>query len=504
MRGGGVGGARASRAAGGSAVRLGVAALLGLAGGVALMGDAEAQEFRGRLLTTGRYVQVRPLDLDSVALDATVEVDGRRQFEGRPVACVGATCTYYRSADPEHAVVLTQDLSFTAWGLGMEGLSATALLRGRADVGGAFQWPRSDDPFDAILAYAELARERWRVRVGRQRTLSGLGFSGFDGVDARVQALSWLRVEGYGGRSLARGLEEPLHEALQAIEDFVPDQDAWLVGAAAEAQGPAASAVGVRYQREILSSRGALISERASVDTRTGLLRPLGVQAALDWDVAFDRIGKAHLTLQLPLQQGRMVLEATARRYLPYFELWTIWGFFSPVAYHEAELQARWTPRPGATVWASGARRAYEDADAPIIFSKLTDDATRFSAGARVRLPGALTAEGSYRLENGFGAYLGSGDAGVSWRPHEALSVGVRGSAFQQIMEFRVGEGVVLGAGAFVNAELTRRIRLAGGMDIYRQAFENRPAAEDWNQTRGWASVEITFGDDPGLAGRSR
>lgn len=489
---------------GGAAARLCVAALVALSACATLAHEAFAQDVRGRLLTSARYVQVRPLDLDSVPLDATREVDGRRELDGRPVACVGATCTYYRSASPEHAVVLTQDLSLTAWGLGTQGLSATLLLRGRADLGGAFQWPRSDDPFDPILAYAELARERWRVRLGRQRTLSGLGFSGFDGVDARVQALPWLRVQGYGGRSLARGLEEPLHEALDALEDFVPDQEAWLVGAALEAEAPAATAVGVRYQREIVTNRGALLSERASVDARTGLLRPVGLQAALDWDVAFARVGKAHLTAQLPLPDGGLVLEATARRYLPYFDLWTIWGFFSPVAYHEAELQARWTPRPGATVWASGARRAYEDAEAPIILRPLTDEATRFAAGARVRLPRALVVEGSYRLENGFGAYLGSGDVGVGWRPAERLSVGMRASAFQQIMEFRVGEGVVLGAGAFADAQVADRVRLAGGVDVYRQAFENRPTAADWNQTRAWGSIEFTFGEDPGLAGRSR
>lgn len=501
-RGGSGTGAR--RVGGAAAARLWVAIVVALGGGATLVQEAFGQDVRGRLLTSARYVQVRPLDLDSVPLDATLEVEGRRELDGRPVACVGATCTYYRSASPEHAVVLTQDLSFTAWGLGTQGLSATVLLRGRADLGGGFEWPRSDDPFDPILAYAELARERWRVRLGRQRTLSGLGFSGFDGVDARVQALPWLGVQGYGGRSLARGLEEPLHQALDALEDFVPDQEAWLIGAALEAEAPAASAVGVRYQREIVTNRGALLSERASVDARTGLLRPVGLQAALDWDVAFGRVGKAHVTAQLPLRDGRLVLEATARRYLPYFELWTIWGFFSPVAYHEAEVQARWTPRPGATVWASGARRGYEDAEAPIIQRPLTDEATRFVAGARVRLPGSVGVQGSYRLENGFGAYLGSGDMGVTWRPGDRLSLGARGSAFQQIMEFRVGEGVVLGVGAFADAQVMNRVRLAGGVDVYRQAFENRPAAADWNQTRGWGSVEITFGEDPGLAGRSR
>lgn len=474
-----------------------------LAGLLALAGPADAQDLRGRLVTSARYVQIRPLDLDSVALASTVpDPDGGRLFEGRPVACVGETCTYYRSEDPEHAVVLTEDLSFTAWGLGMEGLSATVLLRGRLDAGGTFEWPRSDDPFDAILAYAELSRADYRLRLGRQRTLSGLGFSAFDGLEARYSPLDWLTLDGYGGRSLARGLEEPRHEALSALESFVPDQEAWLFGAAARMRARAGTGVGLRYQREILTNRGALISERASVDARTAALRPVLLEGAADWDVAFGRLGKAHLTAQLPVADRDLVLEATARRYLPYFELWTIWGFFSPVGYAEAELQARWAPRPGTTLWGSAALRDYEETDAPIIFFPLTDEARRFTAGARTRLRPGVTLDATYRLEDGFGSWLSSGDAALTWRPSERLSLGLRGSALQQIMEFRVGEGVVLGGGGLFEAELSRSLRLSAGVDVYRQTFENRPSAADWNQTRGWATLEVGFGEDPGLAGR--
>jgi hypothetical protein len=56
-------------------------------------------------------------------------------------------------------------------------------------------------------------------------------------------------------------------------------------------------------------------------------------------------------------------VEATVRRYLPYFELHTIWGVFSPVAYHELELRGSWGGEP-LGLWASGSYRAYQDAHA--------------------------------------------------------------------------------------------------------------------------------------------
>lgn len=493
----------ASRPAAAGRLVLACALLAGAAGAGAA--PADGQGYRGRLLTTGRYVQVRPLVKDTVLrTDVTVDEDGRTFFDGHPVVCVGERCSFYRAADVEHAVVLTQDVTATAWGFGVQGLSATLLLRGRADVGGAFEWPRSDDPFDALLAYAELTREDWRVRLGRQRTVSGLGFSGYDGVEGQYQALPWLLLEAYGGRSLARGLEEPRHEALEGIEPFLPDRNAWLLGGAVHAEPFAGTSAALRYQREIWSDRSALISERASLDVRTDALSPVALEGALDWDVAFGRVGKAHLRARTPLLDGRLVLEATARRYLPYFELWTIWGFFSPVGYREGELQARWVPRPHLSVWGGAGVREYEDHDAPVILIPLTDDARWLALGGRVGLPRGFGFTGSYRFEDGFGAWLSSGDASLSWRRGDRFGVDVHGTAFQQIQEFRIGEGVVLGGGVGADVAVTRRIRLSGGLDVYRQTFENRPSAVDWNQTRGWTSLEVTLGEDPGLGGRPR
>jgi hypothetical protein len=164
------------------------------------------QGVRGSAVSTARYIEIRPITQDSVARDQVTQLpDGSFEYQGRPVFCVpGLDCVFYRPLDRESAVAFAQDVDFTAWGLGASGLSVTAALRARADVSGDFIWPRSDDHFDAILAYAEYDREPVRLRLGRPRTTGGLGFYGFDGLSILVERSRRWSVEAYGGRSLAR------------------------------------------------------------------------------------------------------------------------------------------------------------------------------------------------------------------------------------------------------------------------------------------------------------
>ena len=464
-------------------------------------GRADAQELRGSLSSMARYIEMRPIARDTVdSASTTINEKGQRVFEGRPVFCFGETCTFYRPAAVENTVALAQDLSVTAWGFGVEGLSATILLRARQDLGGDFTWPRYDDPFDAVLAYAELARERYRLRLGRQRSLSGLGFYAFDGLSANGTAFPWLNIELYGGRSLARALEEPRHEALQGVENFIPDNEAWLLGAAAELHtGNVAGTI--RYQREIWSDRAALISERASADFRAGIPGLVNVEAAADYDVAYGRIGKAHITLRRQFLENRLSVEATGRRYLPFFELWTIWGVFSPVAYHEAELQAGYRVSPRLDVWASAGYRRYEDTNAEIFIAPAEDHTVNVALRARERVSDQWTLDGEYRMERGFGAFLSSGEASANWLVSARLRLGAYVTAFQQILEFRTGESAVLGGGINADFAVTNALQLNAGATLYRQAFDNRPSAVDWTQKRAWLGVDIAFGRDPGMRG---
>lgn len=481
--------------------------VIALLGGAALastisISPVAAQGVRGTVQMFGRTVEMRPLLQDTVSIDL-VEVDenGRLMFDGKPAYCTGGpTCDYWRSLPTETAAVLTADVSFTAWGLGIQGLSATGLFRVRGDAGADFVWPQSQNTFDAMLGYLQYVRGDFRIRGGRQRTLSGLGFSGFDGLDVMWEAAEWVRLEGYAGRSLARGLYEPRHEALRGLENFHTDQDAYLFGGYAEFEPTPGSTVSLRYQREIWRDRSALVSERASLDFRTTELRPVTLFGAADWDFAFGNLGKAHLTAQAPWQRANLLFEATARRYRPYFELWTIWGYFSPVAYNEGEFRVTWSGIPNLRIYALGSYLKYEDSNTSSLpWGDLEDDIARYGVGASWTPSEKFFMEGEYLFQCCSGAYLSSGEARLRWQPHWRFGLTGYGTAFQQIQEFRIGEGVGIGGGLTADVGLTRRSALSGGISTYRLTYKNQPANEDWDQLRGWIGLRVDFGKDPGM-----
>lgn len=460
-----------------------------------------AQGVRGSAQTTVRYYEIRPLVDDTIAFeDVEARDDGTFYFDGRQVVCnTTAFCVRFVSGAKQGAAMLTQDVGMTAWGLGIEGLSATVQLRGRADIGGdAFQWPRADDPFDAILGYAELLRGDFRVRAGRLQNASGLGFSSYDGAHVLYTPFRVLRVQFFGGRSLAKGLYEPRHEALEGIEQFFPDRNAAIFGGEVEVGPWPHTNIAARYQREIWWDRSALVSERASVDVTSSVLAPLQVRAGLDYDFAFGRVGKANLNVSAPVHE-RVMLEARASRYVPYFELWTIWGYFNPVGYHQIEGRAAWRARDGLQLRGSVGYRRYEDAHAPVIFDELARDAVSAQVDAVWNATSRITLDGSYRLERGYGAYLGSADLSARYQWNERVGFSLDGTAFQQIEQFRLGDGVVLGGGGSIDVHVTSFADLSGGAHVYRQTWDNRSGDPDWNQVRAWAALRVGFGRDPGL-----
>lgn len=464
-------------------------------------GPVRAQGVRGWIGTTVQMVEIRPLGLDTIPRSAvTFTENGQGTSQGQPVDCSkGDFCTRYGVLPEVRAAVGTQDLSLTAWGFGVQGLSFTTLLRARTNMGGDFAWPRSDDDFDALLGYGQLARGPVRLRVGRQEVRSGLGFSGFDGGSVAL-TVGDVRLESYGGRSMARGLREPANEALRGLEVFLPDQSVYLFGAAVRTRVRGTSLTG-RYHREVLADRSGLASERASLDF-SSVFPVVRINGSLDYDWGFGRVGKGHLTVSMPFSEGHWVVETTARRYMPYFDLSTIWGFFEPVAYSEVEAKVGWSPGSTFATWLSGGRREYEDAHTTSVVDLLTDDGWRAGAGLQWRLHDQWRLEGSYRLEWGPGASLSSGDLAARYSPSDRLSVTATGMTFQQIAEFRVGEGRAVGGGLSFDLGVSSRARLAGGVTVLRHRNEGGVQDSPWNQTRAWTGLRIAVGDDPGLTAR--
>lgn len=461
-----------------------------------------AQGTRGWASSSVRYFELRPLQLDTAAPgDVVVDAEGRPRVDGNPVSCTpGLPCTFLRPAATRSAVVGSQDVGFTAWGFGMEGLSFTGLVRARDRLSGELDWPLADDPFDVLVAYAQLQRSQLRVRMGRQDTPSGLGFSGFDGAAARWDGTGWW-VEGFGGRSLARGLNETRREALRGIEDFVPDQEAWLWGAAAGARWVRTS-VSARYQREIIGDRSGLVAERAALDVSTVLPAGIRVRASGDYDVPFDRVGKAHLTLQRAIGDGRWLAEIEARRYVPYFELSTIWGFFSPVAYHEGRLRLSAGLARNVGLRVSLAAREYGDASVPTVFAPLEDRGYQAELDGQWSPSERVQLQATWQLDWGTSAFLHAIDTSVGVQLSSTLRLQVTGTSFQQFEAYRLGDGRAWGGGLSFDFAASDRVRLEGGGLVLRQDAGRGGNDDVWNQTRSWFGLRYTFGNDPALRRR--
>lgn len=466
----------------------------------AFPGNAAAQSYRGWVASSVHMVELRPIGVDTVPRSsALASPEGGFTFDGYQVTCGTSTCSGLLPLAKERTFLATQDVGLTYWGLGVQGLSVTALVRIRADLGGEATWPRYDDEFDAMLGYAQLIRGPVRVRAGRQEIRSGLGFSAFDGVSGSFDQ-GRLRVTGYGGRSLARGLREPTNEAVRALDDFFVDKGVYLLGASATGRQGRVSFTG-RYQREILSDRSGLESERASLDVNATL--PFArVSGSLDYDFVFRRPGKGDITVAAPLDGGRWLVEVSGRRYVPYFQLSTIWGFFEPVSYHEARARVGWSGSPTLGLWIGGGVRSYGDTQTPIVLTALKDTGWRGDASARWAFAEAWSVDASYQLEWGSGAFLSSGDARVRFQATDRVAAAVSLSTFQQIEEYRLGEGRAVGLGGSVDVLVTERIDVLGGFSITRHRDGGTVFTSPWNQSRAWTSLRWAVGEDPGLANR--
>ena len=429
--------------------RSGWAALAGLLAASGWGSPLLGQHVRLTGTTTVRYIELAPMERDSVPVEQTVG-DGVRRVtvDDRVVSCFSgeAFCSYFRTGSAVHTSPAHQDLAVSAWGFG-QGLRAFARLRGRTVLSGQDDlWPRADDAFDALEAYLEYHGPWLRLRAGRQFETSGLGYYNFDGVATQVRPTRPVSLTGFAGRSLIRGLNEAhSSSALRAVEGLAPDEPAWLLGGritVGPLRGASASLV---YQREIRDDRLALYSERAAVDV-VGRLYGWTLDASLETDLAASDLNEARA--RLSWRPGTAWSVATQLQfYRPFFETWTIWGAFAPVGFTEAQVSAGW--RPARRPWSlegAAAFRSYDETGASASFGETRTDGWRVTGAASLGLAEQWRAQAGARLDIGFGAARAAADARLERRFGPATVVGVNVTAFERAYEFRVDEGLVLGA----------------------------------------------------------
>ena len=481
---------------------------LALVGSIVLAAaaNAPAQGVRITGVTSVQAVDLRPLVDDSVPVgEATGTGPYRQLSDGRLVRCIEGEpfCRFRSSGNRELVAPLVQDLRAVAWGFG-EGISLQAHVRARGSLGGADAvWPRSDDEFDAIEAWLEVDRGPIRTRLGRQWAVGGLGVYNYDGA-----SLLWrrgrARLEAFGGRSLVAGLNEPIDgSGLGAVDDLPPDESGWLIGLAAHSALWSRGAVGGTWQRVVRGDRAALYSDRIAADATW---RQFGTTAdvSLAWDVTGAVVNDARLRVARPLR-ANVTASLEASRHRPFFEAWTIWGAFSPVAFDEVRATADWRNRTGVLgLSLRGASRRYGETNAGLESTPLRRDGWRAGVGADWSPDEHWLAYGDYDVDIGFGASRSDIVAGTRWMPDESRWVGVAASGLQHIYEFRVGTGRVTGLRVDAGTRVVGGMRLVADAALYKHHLTGGAPSPDWSQRRFSIRLEWTAGRDPGEAGMQR
>ena len=436
-----------------------VATCLVLAAG----GGAQAQGIRVNGVTTARYIELRPLNtLEKVGL-----------------------------------VPLTQDLNVNIWGLGT-GVRLYGEFRGRVAAGDDIDvWPQADDPFDVVAAYAEIDRTKFRVRAGRQWKTSSLGFYNFDGASLLVRPANVFTLELYGGWSLLPGESDQIADAaIAGIEPYAPDETRNLLGGEIKLRLGPRVLLTTLYQREITTDRSALHAERFAADGTVRLGR-LTLDGGVESDLANEVINEARVRLDLPLgAQFSTALEA--RRYRPYFDLWTIWGAFNPIGFSEALGTASWqAPGGRASLRLGGGLRRYDADDAGVTWERLRDDGWRVLADAAVTPTRLLTITGGYRADIGFGASRSQGDVSAQLNINGGSYIGFNLAAFQMISELQISDGTVYGFGTNAAFKLPRDTRIGWNFAVYHHDQRKPATTTDWSQLRGTVFVEWSVGTNP-------
>jgi hypothetical protein len=470
-----------------------------IAGAVSSSG-VRAQGIRISGVTSMQAVDLRPLIDDSVAVGSTTGTGPYRVLaDGRLVRCIEgeAYCRYRSSGARELVAPVVQDLRAVAWGFG-EGISAQAHVRARGSlVSATAQWPRADDAFDAIEAWLEIDRGAARARLGRQWVVGGLGVFNYDGASL-VLRRGRTRFEAFGGRSLVAGLNEPVAGAeLGAIDDLPPDENGWLLGISASSRIGSRGSASATWQRVIRADRAALYSDRVAADASW---RAFGAtaDASLSWDVSTREVNEASLQVSRAITTG-FTGSLEARRHRPFFEAWTIWGAFSPVAFDETSATVSWRNRTG-TLGAEvrGASRRYDETNAGLESAPLKRDGWRAGAGADWLPREHWMVYANYDVDIGFGASRSDIVAGARWMPDESRWLGIAASGLQHIYEFRVGTGRVNGVRLEGGTRIAADTRVVVDAALYAHRLSGADASPNWSQRRFLVRLEWTVGRDPG------
>lgn len=467
--------------------------------------ELRAQEYRLRLDTRAQQISYRGVTLDSLPIADTISTPGSGPTspEGFAVLCRSGVsyCSFFRPGPWRNAGPLTSTVDLTVWGLGRPGLSVHATARLGVEFGSADVWPGTNPAVQLLEGYAEYAVTRATARLGRQVVASRLGTTGFDGAGVVLHdARRGVEIQGYFGWGLARGVALPVTSpALNPLDDFQPRQRQLVAGAGAGWTKGLAD-VRLDYLREVDPGTDRFVSERVALGATLRPIPRVQLAGGADYDIAAGWWGSAEASLTYA--QPKVQASVGARRYRPHFDLWTIWGAFSPVPYHAVQASVALTAIRRLELRGRWEAYEFEEAEAATPLFNAKRDGWRWELGGTYQPLTGLTVDASYREEFGPGAGVAAVAGAITYEPTRRLTVVLLGSQATRPLEFRFNEAEVRVFGVDAQLEPSPRVRLGASVDRYREIHRRPDAgAFDWNQWRMSARVALLFGSSADLRG---
>jgi len=472
---------------------------MAIALGAAGVHPLAAQSWWLRFNASAQHIQLRGLNEDSIpATDAVTAPSGGLQTPGGiAVNCNGAGyCYYFLPGSVESGLPASGGVDLSLWGLGVQGLSVKVSARALGDLSGGRVWPGTSPSLELLEGYAQYVRGGLTVQGGRlfeQGRLANAGTSGLDGLrgDWRFHD-SRFEVGGYAGWGLARGTVLPVTSpAVDPLAEYQPSTRQIVVGALAGLHLPDLD-VQTEYRRELDPVTDYIVAERAAASLQAQLPHQLRLVAGADYDLAQAEWGSADASLTW---SARSVWATVgAKHYRPFFDLWTVWGVFSPTPYDGVNGSLAIAPTANLQLRATGEWFRYEAAGVSVPAVPLEDRGWRWS------LEGTLTPRPDWTIDaGGHGSLLPGAssrglDTRVAWRPDARWELGAEGGSLESPLEFRYQNDGVDYAGASATYHTAERWRLGLTVDRYWQSTSTPDAASfDFNQWRVSAQVTLTL-----------
>lgn len=456
-----------------------------------------AQQYRAHIDARGQAVSFRGIVADSIRVDSVLPSANGGQVtpDGHAVRCgAGAYCYFFRPGATRRGVPITTSASVAVWGLGVEGLAAHATGRVVADVGRDDVWPATEPQLQLLEGFLEYRRAGVVARAGRQLMTSRLQSLGFDGgwVNARWDKTA-IDVTGYAGWGLGQAAVVAVsNPALNPLDDWRPADRQIVAGAVASWQAKYLDAT-AEYRREIDPLDHYFVSERAALSLGSGI-GPWRATSGVDYNMAESIVGNADVALTY--LHSRFSVTGGARRYRPYFSLWTLWGAFSPVPYHAVHASAQVQATSWLTLHGRGEKYRYDDAEiSTALVPDLEDRGWRVNTGATAAIGPRWRLDAQYSVEYGPGAAGRFIDGSVTWTPREQLALNMYGGSMARPMELRYYDATSAWVGGRVDWQVTSQQQL--WTDIaYVADDRNRPDASAWggSQMRLRAGLRLSFG----------